>query len=417
MAVDYVKTGIPAPWDKKRHEPRYWPHFMEKRSKNSRHSNSALGRLYDMVKKEDFDVVEGYNLPFDKKIMKRFALSNQLDLLKRARKLKCQYDIAIRRVMAQLEIGTEFEVWTGFVMSRPRVGTAYKIQEKVSQEANALKKHFRNICIQEAGGRDSEVLGPFVAAMYQVTCEEVGIARHESRQPHMLPNGRVILRRISARTMPLISFPWLFAEVLGELAGGSAARRRGANSHVAHKSQETHVEAEAPGVGDSTEEEDIGEEDISQSYTRTSDGQVIHRGEILNLFHQDDESEDDHEEDENEEDDHGEEGPSLVDLGNAAGEEALATESTTAPDAPKTAEAIFQGTAQPDSMHIDADAQGDSSLSDTAEETSSCITSTPAVSVTDTSLELYSDSELEFEQDVIELPAESARERAARIFA
>lgn len=373
-AVDYVKTGVPAPWDKKRHDPRSWPHFMERRAKNTRHSKKVLGQLYDMVKKEDFNVEEGYNLPFDKRIMKRFAAGKNLDLLKRARRLKCQYDIAIRRVMAQLEIGTEFEVWTGFVMSRPRVGTAYKIQEKVNQEANALKKHFRDVCIQEAGGRDSEVLGPFVAAMYQVTCEEVGIARHESRQPHMLPNGRVGLRRISARTMPLISFPWLFAEVLGELAGGLAARRRGANSNFVHTSRKTPGDVKASEADERFGEEDFGDEDIGQSYTRTSDGQVIHRGEILNLFHQDDESEDDHEEDDDEEDDdeednHKEKGPSPLDINNAAGEDISAT--------------------QPDSLHADADINH----------------------------ELHSDSELEFEQDVIELPADSALERAAKLFA
>lgn len=368
-AVDYVKTGVPAPWDKKKHDPRFWPHFMERRAKNTRHSKKVLGQLYDMVKREDFDVEEGYNFPFDKRIIKRFDLRKNLDLLKRARRLKCQYDIAIRRVMAQLEIGTEFEVWTGFVMSRPRVGTAYKIQEKVNQEANALKKHFRDVCIKEAGGRDSEVLGPFVAAMYQVTCEEVGIARHESRQPHMLPNGRIGLRRISARTMPLISFPWLFAEVLGELGGGSAARRRGANLNFVHTPRKTPDDVKAPEADERFGEEDFGEEDIGQSYTRTSDGQVIHRGEILNLFHQDDESEDDREEEEEEEEDnYKEKGPSPLNINNAAGEKAPVT--------------------PPDSLHVDAEIDD----------------------------EPHSDSELEFEQDVIELPADSALERAAKLF-
>ncbi|KAK3363573.1 RNA dependent RNA polymerase-domain-containing protein [Lasiosphaeria hispida] len=292
MAVDYVKTGVSASWDKSM-EPRKWPHFMEKNPRASYNSTTALGQLYDMVKKEVFDVNEGYKLPFDSRVLKRYHLSN--DLLKKTRRIKCQYDIAMRRVMGQLEIGTEFEVWTTFVLSKPRTGSSYKLQEKVGQESYTLKKQFRDLCIQEAGGsREIETFRPFVAAMYQVTWEEVQIALYESRQPHIRPNGNVGLRRISARSMPLISFPWLFDSVLGDIAGdtpaqgtaASAARKRPPQLETfTHAANDT--EAARPASHEIGGKREVGDADMLMNYIHTSDGLLIHRGEILHLFHHD----------------------------------------------------------------------------------------------------------------------------------
>jgi len=274
-------------------EPRRWPHFMEKSRRRSYQSTSALGQLYDMVQKEVFDVNEGYKLPFDNRILKRYKLPNEL--LKSARRLKTKYDIAMRRSMGQLEIKTEFEFWTGFVMSKPRIGSSYKMQEKVSQESYTLKKEFRDQCIKEAGGatgaigRDIEILGPFVAAMYRVTWEEVRIALHEARQPHVLPNGEVGKRRISARSMPLISFPWLFDGILGEIAGGAAAQQRAdrlmrfnVSSYRAKRASLAERSEPKP------KDDDLDNHEEAMSYTRLTDGQLIHRGEILHLFHHDD---------------------------------------------------------------------------------------------------------------------------------
>ncbi|KAK0729750.1 RNA dependent RNA polymerase-domain-containing protein [Lasiosphaeris hirsuta] len=288
-AVDYVKTGVAADWNKSM-EPRKWPHFMDKNPKASYHSTTALGQLYDMVKKEVFDVNEGYKLPFDSRILKRYRLDN--DLLKKVRRIKSRYDIAMRRAMGQLEIGTEFEVWTTFVLSKPQTGSSYKLQEKVGQESYALKKQFRDLCIQEAGGsREIETFRPFVAAMYQVTWEEVQIALHESRQPHVYPNGKVGLRNISARSMPLISFPWLFDSVLGEIAGDAAVQAGmgsiGATAvPAAQKMPPTEVARlsghEEPSEG--REREISGADMLNMDYTHTSDGLLVHRGEILRLF-------------------------------------------------------------------------------------------------------------------------------------
>ncbi|KAK3336183.1 RNA dependent RNA polymerase-domain-containing protein [Cercophora scortea] len=263
-AVDYVKTGVPAEWSKKL-DPRRWPHFMEK-NRLPYKSYKVLGELYDMVQKETFDTKQSYKLPFDKRILNRYTLDNSL--LKKARQVKTRYDIAMRRVMGQLEINTEFEVWSAFVLSKPRVGSSYKIQEKAGQESAALKKQYRDLCIKESGGsRDFHDFGPFVAAMYRVTSEEVRIALHESRQ--------------APRSMPLISFPWLFESVLGQIATGCNSVRPTIDVNTdADAAADLSLVAEDP-------------DEINMDYTRTSDGQVIHRGEILHLFHHEEDEEDD----------------------------------------------------------------------------------------------------------------------------
>jgi RNA-dependent RNA polymerase len=280
-AVDYVKTGIPAEWNKKL-DPRKYPHFMEKPKGKSYHSTSVLGKLYDMIDKEVFDNRDNYTLPFDDRILKRYQLDN--NLLKEARKIKSQYDIAMRRIMGQLEIRTEFEIWSTFVLSRPRVGTDYKVQEKVGREAAGLKKQFRDLCIKAAGDRGFDKLDPFVAAMYRVTWEETRIALYEARQPHVLSDGTVGLRRVTARSMPLITFPWLFADELGRIATGFE-RLGGLEDLVPTKAKPKGARGQADG--------ETARDLAVMDYTRTSDGQFIHRGEILHLFRHDGHGDDD----------------------------------------------------------------------------------------------------------------------------
>lgn len=241
-----------------------------------------LGKLYDMVDKEAFDNKENYKLPFDNRILKRYQLDNAL--LKEARKIKSQYDIAMRRVMGQLDIKTEFEVWTTFVLSKPKVGTDYKVQEKVGREAAGLKKQFRDLCNRVAEEQNFDRL-EFVAAMYKVTWEETRIALYEARQQHVLPDGTVGLRRVEARSMPLISFPWIFPTELGRIALG--AEKLPSFSEL-WASSATTTKPNPRGANWSDTDLDFEEMD----YTKTSDGQFIHRGEILQLFRHDDDDED-----------------------------------------------------------------------------------------------------------------------------
>ena len=246
---------------------------MEKAKNRSYHSTSVLGKLYDMVNREVFDTNESYKLPFDDRILKRYKLEN--GPLKEARKIKSQYDIAMRRVMGQLEIRTEFEVWSAFVLSRPRVGSDYKVQEKVGREGAGLKKQFRDLCLKVVEEQSFDKL-EFIAAMYKVTWEETRIALYEARQPHVLPDGMVGLRRVTARSMPLISFPWLFPTELGRIALGAEKLP----SFPEYWQQTGATKPKPKGGSRSDTYLDLA----GMDYTKTSDGQFIHRGEILHLF-------------------------------------------------------------------------------------------------------------------------------------
>ncbi|RFU28144.1 hypothetical protein B7463_g8205, partial [Scytalidium lignicola] len=216
-AVDYVKSGRPAEMPKHL-RPRKWPHFMGKRHKETStyHSTKILGQLYDRVETVGF--VPEYNLPFDQRILQAYKLDHII--LTSAREVKAQYDTAMRRVMAQHEIGTEFEIWSAFVLSRPRVGSDYKVQEEIGRISEAIKERFRMVCVEKAGGDRLSVLGPFIAAMYRVTKEEIDAALLECQSFKTVGGREVPIRKMEPKYMPLISFPWLFDRELGKIAVG-----------------------------------------------------------------------------------------------------------------------------------------------------------------------------------------------------
>lgn len=220
-AVDYVKTGEPAEMPA---DLRIWkyPHFMGKVPEKSRQSHKILGRLYDQVDKIDF--VPSYELQFDDRILNAYTLSD--NLLETARKLKVEYDAAVHRILAQHDIRTEFEVYSTFVMYHSTDTKDYKFHEVISEIRDSLRDSFRKMVIKRVGQRDEAKLGPFVAAMYTVTKQELDAALQalevkkgkrkertrtiEGNPPKFTPDD--------VNQMPLISFPWLFPEILGRLA-------------------------------------------------------------------------------------------------------------------------------------------------------------------------------------------------------
>ena len=265
-AVDYVKSGEPAEMDKSL-RPRSWPTFMEKRvpKEATYRSQKALGIVYDKVHSVVFDPT--YTGSFDKRILDKCVKDNEL--LKKARHIKTQYDTALRRIMGQREIATEFEIWSGFVLSRPRVGSGYKLQEDVGRDYGSIKLAFREMCQEAAGGASPTHIDPFVAAMYKVTEEEVNIALHERRGATNIAGRIFSPRNIDAKSMPLISFPWIFHEVLCRLAtetGMEAPREK-------QPREEKH--AWRGSLVDAGNEEKVAYLD---------DGRIVHRGEVLNLF-------------------------------------------------------------------------------------------------------------------------------------
>ncbi|GKT62364.1 RNA-dependent RNA polymerase [Colletotrichum tofieldiae] len=253
-AVDYVKTADPAnfPPDLR---PERWPHFMNRRK--TYRSSSALGQIYDMIQEQAFNPL--YENKFDSRILNRFTLTD--DFLQKARKVKNQYDTSLRRLMSHRDVETEFEAWTGFVLSKPRVGSDYKQQEDIGRESAALKQRFREICYKEAGSRNYDDFAPFVAAMYKVTQEQVNAALAEEYEDE----------EHKRQSMPLISFPWIFHWIMGRIATG----------HV--KIKPTVDPAAQPMTNRSYPVGRV-ERDMVQQETQLDGGRVVHRGELLEVF-------------------------------------------------------------------------------------------------------------------------------------
>ncbi|KAL8413656.1 hypothetical protein RB594_005062 [Gaeumannomyces avenae] len=302
QAVDYPKTGIPAVV-RRGLIPKQYPHFMEKSTRRTYRSGRILGKLYDKVHQATFD--PAYEMVFDPRILNKYK--PDAATLRKARQMKTKYDQAMRRIMGQGDIGTEFEVFSSFVLSRPRVGNAYKHQENVGRESATLKSLFRTKCIEAAaelaGGDDAkggggvkippsllrhnlDVMGPFVVAMYRVTDEEVRIALHECKSRGARPNPK---------SMPLITFPWIFDTVLTEIATSVGNKPPSADASAGTGT--TTTTTTTPATADfgglkkvelSARLHDLDEKDILEmDYVRCRDGRVVHRGVILDLFHAD----------------------------------------------------------------------------------------------------------------------------------
>jgi len=272
-----MKTGVHAEFPAAL-RPKKWPHFMEKRHKPKDQiyvSRKVLGQLYDQVERVDF--APEFETPFDKRILAAYELGEEI--LAEAADVKAAYDAAMYRIMAQHEIGTEFEVWSTFVLQHANQSKDFKFHEEMGAISAALKDRFRTACYDKAGGRDSDQMGPFVAAMYRVTNDQVVGAlerRHKAILAGKLQQGRQPL----AHSMPLMSFPWLFAGILGKIANGELIGLEN-NRHDFTSPLQGQLRKITPkkrGFGHAAD----GKEDV----LKTAVG-LVHRGELLKLFDHD----------------------------------------------------------------------------------------------------------------------------------
>jgi RNA-dependent RNA polymerase len=218
MAVDYAKTGVPAEMPK---ELKIFkcPHWAMKEPSRSYKSNKILGQLYDEVDRVPFD--PAWELPFDSRILEAYGEINQA-ILDQVKEIKRLYDEAMRNLMSQHGIRTEFEIWTTFILSHNHENRDYKLHEELGEAAAAFKRQFQDMCYEGAGTtpreRDWDKLKLWVAGMYIVTAQEVAAANEEC-DARILVGGEWVPQRFrNTETMPLISFPWLFQRELGMIA-------------------------------------------------------------------------------------------------------------------------------------------------------------------------------------------------------
>jgi hypothetical protein len=180
-------------------------------------SRKILGQLYDLVVREDFS--PEYTSPFDKRIVEAF--DHKDELLRKVESIKFRYDDSLKKIMAQHDIDTEFEVWSGFVMKHNKHKKDYSFVEELSTLMEAIRTNFREECEKDAGGKDPVHLHPFVSAMYVVTARQVheAIAKLGAAETKNSSKAR---STVDPKQMPLISFPWLFMQDLGKIARGAA---------------------------------------------------------------------------------------------------------------------------------------------------------------------------------------------------
>ena len=241
---------------------------MEPKRKEPYHSNKVLGKLYDQVERIDF--VPEFDAPFDKRILQAYELDEQI--LSNARDIKKEYDIAVRRIMAQHDIKTEFEVWSTFVLHHFNQNKDYKFHEEIGHLSTALKDQFRTTCYLKAGSKEFEDIGPFAAAMYTVTCNEVQQAVSECHQYKIVDGQSVRVRQPTVDDMPLMSFPWIFSSVLGKVATGKFSAPQ------AIPAERKRMVRKAPVPSN-----------LIDDTLQTVEGET-HRGELLELFQHDGES-------------------------------------------------------------------------------------------------------------------------------
>lgn len=253
--------------------PRKYPHFMDNkyRSKDRIYqSKKILGQLFDQVERADF--VPQYEASFDKRILEAYDLDE--DILKRAAEVKLLYDAAMRRIMAQHAIRTEFEVWSTFILDHNRESKDYTFAEELGRISLALKHRFQEVCREKAGARhltDFDKLGPFVAAMYTVTAREMTEALEECCKMKIVGDREVLVRKMDVKHMPLMSFPWIFDRDLGKIANGTASGRGAAT--VALQGIQRRIGKKA------MFDEVVPVQDVIETQ-----GGITHRGEMLELF-------------------------------------------------------------------------------------------------------------------------------------
>ncbi|KAJ5766848.1 uncharacterized protein N7511_004464 [Penicillium nucicola] len=224
-AVDFNKTGAVAVMTKDL-RPTKWPHFMEKRHvppSRTYRSNKILGQLYDAVKIPAF--LPNLKKPFDLRVLTSPLLEASEKYMVYAKELKEEYDMAVRQIMAQYEIETEFEIVSGFTLRHCFPGKDYKMQEDMGRISSTLRGGFRHQCYNKVG-KTGDNIAALVLAMYRVTHEEMTVALKAQQQEETL---REDLSNVNVpRTkLPLISFPWIFSEVLGKLATNKAREHAG----------------------------------------------------------------------------------------------------------------------------------------------------------------------------------------------
>ncbi|KJX96085.1 hypothetical protein TI39_contig838g00002 [Zymoseptoria brevis] len=281
LAVDYVKTGVPATLPVQL-KVKARPHWAEPRGQ-SYISRKVLGQLYDEVKLDNFQ--PAWELPFDARILT--ADTPTPELIADATEVKAEYDETMRRIMKQYGITNEFEVFTTFVQSHHNDINDYKFYEKIGEVSMNLRDQFKEICYTKAGTdsvqREWSKLKPFLIAMYTVTADQVTAVVAFSHETVERGGRQVPKMSLTFDTVPLMSFPWIFASELGRIANG---RDDPAYHHIGATPRPTLPKK--AGKGKQALADLIGGGEVLPDLPHIKvEDRVLGRGQVLDLYHGD----------------------------------------------------------------------------------------------------------------------------------
>ncbi|XP_056022215.1 uncharacterized protein LOC125649621 [Ostrea edulis] len=215
-AVDFPKTGIPAKMNKDLKVDNY-PDFMQKTDKPQYMSKKVLGKLFRQcraLEQAQTRKMDKQNIIRNLRIDEDFILIGWEKYEEDAVITRNSYNDKLKQLLTLYGIENETEVISGIIRRlRPNRGCLnnekYEIGQIVKAKMSVVRKRTRERFFQEFGGEsniDLEHIGKEVllkaSAWYQITY-------------HQSPDN----------PEPLLSFPWVIADVLALLKGDKLQKR------------------------------------------------------------------------------------------------------------------------------------------------------------------------------------------------
>lgn len=217
VAVDFIKSGIPAVFPNNLRLPKY-PHFMENGRKDKYESEKVLGKIYNICEKKiDYCRRQKQPIVVDKDL---FVTGSEV-FIEKAGTLLWEYNNDLWQIMRYYGLSDEMEALSGFVMSfsrraSPKGGRGGEdAQSRLNNSIHALKTRFRLIYLKEIeGSTDGTPSDNENSLIYSIRAQQIASAWYYCAYSQHWEYDEP----------PLISFPWIAFETLCEVKRNSVLK-------------------------------------------------------------------------------------------------------------------------------------------------------------------------------------------------
>ncbi|WBW71310.1 RNA-directed RNA polymerase Rdp1 [Schizosaccharomyces osmophilus] len=212
QAVDFPKSGVACSMPKEL-RPKQYPDFMRKQRSKTFKAQTAVGRIFQYTVK--FQKQNEANRRFDPKMEMVYDDRMKLPKYKSeyrqiAEEVKERYDFDMKALMNRHDIASEYEVYTAFILFNEEMKASineFGVREEIMLQFNSIKKCYITEYLEKCGLSNNpsdqdtkERIDSAVAVAYDITYEQ----RSRSFE--------------SGNELPLISFPYIFVDVLCRIA-------------------------------------------------------------------------------------------------------------------------------------------------------------------------------------------------------